>query len=74
MSSENPTKIKCLIIEDGYDLIAVPITERISVIIPELLLEIRKVDKLSEGGLTFASRGRIKFYITDVSEVESGNN
>ena len=74
MSSENPTKVKCLIIEDGYDLIAVPITERIAVIIPELLLEIRKVDKPSEGGLMFASRGRIKFYITDVSEVENGNN
>ena len=74
MSSENPTKVKCLIMEDGYDLIAVPITERIAIIIPELLLEIRKVDKTSEGGLAFASRGRIKFYITDVSEVENGNN
>ena len=74
MSSENPTKVKCLIVEDGYDLIAVPITERIAIIIPELLLEIRKVDKLSEGSLMFASRGRIKFYITDVVEAANGNN
>jgi hypothetical protein len=64
MTTETPA-VKCLIIEDGYDLLAVPLTDQILGLLPELL-EIRKIDRNSDNGHKFLAPGRIKFYISEV--------